>query len=46
MPDKSHYRHERKKPAKGQTIKQKRAEKRAKGAADAAIDPVAHLKKR
>jgi hypothetical protein len=44
MPDKSPHRHEHKKPSK--TIKQKRAEKRAKHEPDAAMDPVQHLKKR
>jgi hypothetical protein len=46
MPDKSPHQHEQKKQAKGATIKQKRAEKRAKGAAGAPADPVAHMKKR
>jgi hypothetical protein len=42
MPDKSPHRHEAKKPSK--SIKQKRAEKRAKGT-DAIVDPVAKMKK-
>lgn len=44
MPDKSPHRHEAKKSAK--TIKEKRADKRAKGTIEGAIDPVAHIKKR
>ncbi|WP_278253585.1 hypothetical protein [Arthrobacter cavernae] len=44
MPDKSPHRHEAKKAAK--TIKEKRADKRAKGIAEADIDPVAHIKKK
>lgn len=44
MPDKVPHRHENKKPSKSGTIKQKRAEKKAK-ASDSAIDPVAHIKK-
>jgi hypothetical protein len=44
MPDKSPHRHLTKKPVK--TIKEKRAEKRSSGAADAATDAVAHIKKR
>lgn len=43
MPDKSPHRHQGKKPVK--TIKEKRAEKRTKGAAEP-IDPVTHIKKR
>ncbi|MDQ0677814.1 hypothetical protein QFZ30_001196 [Arthrobacter pascens] len=44
MPDKSPHQHQAKKPVK--TIKEKRAEKKAKGPVDGAPDPVAHLKKR
>ncbi|MBT1003065.1 hypothetical protein KIH31_10645 [Paenarthrobacter sp. DKR-5] len=44
MPDKSPHRHLTKKPVK--TIKEKRADKRAKGVAENAPDPVAHMKKR
>lgn len=44
MPDKSPHRHLTKKPVK--TIKQKRAEKKARSPLDGAPDPVAHLKKR
>lgn len=43
MPDKSPHRHLTKKPVK--TIKEKRADKRAKGVAENAPDPVAHMKK-
>jgi hypothetical protein len=45
MPDKQPHHHEHKKPAKGAAIKAKRAEKKAKGAADLSADPVAHIKK-
>jgi len=44
MPDKSPHRNLTKKPVK--TIKEKRADKRAKGTGEGAPDPVAHLKKR
>lgn len=44
MPDKTPHRDEHKKPTK--SIKQRRAEKRAKGATDASADPVARMKKR
>ncbi|UVJ38285.1 hypothetical protein [Arthrobacter sp. CJ23] len=44
MPDKSPHKHEAKKAAK--SIKEKRADKRAKGINEAGIDPVAHIKKR
>lgn len=44
MPDKLPHQHEAKKSVK--SIKEKRAEKRAKGAKDSAVDPVAHIKKR
>jgi hypothetical protein len=43
MPDKSPHRHLTKKPIK--TIKEKRADKRTKGAMAADADPVAHIKK-
>ncbi|GLB68992.1 hypothetical protein AHIS1636_34350 [Arthrobacter mangrovi] len=46
MPDKSPHKHEPKKQAKGATIKQKRAEKRAKHIVEGPADPVAHIKKR
>jgi hypothetical protein len=46
MPDKSPHKHEPKKQAKGSTIKQKRAEKRAKHIVEGPADPVAHIKKR
>lgn len=45
MPDKSPHRQDMKKSA-AKSIKQKRAEKRAKGTPGAPIDPVAHIKKR
>ncbi|NKX54275.1 hypothetical protein [Arthrobacter mobilis] len=45
MRDKSPHRHEQKKQSKGLTIKQKRAEKRAKATGGAPADPVAHLRK-
>jgi hypothetical protein len=44
MPDKTPHRDEHKKPTK--TIKQRRAEKRTKGAPGSPVDPVAHIKKR
>jgi len=44
MPDKSPHQHQAKKPVK--TIKEKRAEKKAKAPGEGAPDPVAHLKKR
>ncbi|WP_426298535.1 hypothetical protein [Arthrobacter sp. R-11] len=44
MPDKSPHQHEIKKS--GKSIKQKRAVKRAKHDTEAAIDPVAHLKRK
>jgi hypothetical protein len=44
MPDKSPHRQEGKKPVK--SIKEKRADKRAKGHGDGPPDPVAHIKKR
>lgn len=43
MPDKSPHRHLDKKP--GKSIKQKRAEKRAKGMAETHTDAVSHLRK-
>lgn len=43
MPDKSPHRHHDKKP--GKSIKEKRAEKRAKGTTEAHTDAVSHLKK-
>lgn len=44
MPDKSPHRHESKKPVK--TIKEKRAEKKAKHIVDEHTDQVSHLKRR
>ena len=44
MPDKSPHQQQHKKAAK--TIKQKRADKKAKAPIEGAPDPVAHLKKR
>ena len=44
MPDKTPHQQLNKKPVK--TIKEKRAEKKAKHPAEGAQDPVAHLKKR
>ena len=44
MPDKSPHRHQSKK--QGMTIKQKRADKRAKSAAQSDADPIAHIRKR
>ncbi|MDQ0755793.1 hypothetical protein [Arthrobacter sp. B3I4] len=44
MPDKSPHRHLTKKPVK--TIKEKRADKKAKHIVDEHTDPVAHIKKR
>ncbi|WP_263854933.1 hypothetical protein [Arthrobacter sp. M4] len=44
MPDKTPHQQAAKKSVK--TIKEKRAEKKAKGTAASAIDPVAHIKKR
>jgi hypothetical protein len=44
MPDKSPHQQLNKKPVK--TIKEKRAEKKAKNPIEGAPDPVAHLKKR
>ncbi len=44
MPDKSPHHGLAKKPVK--TIKEKRAEKKAKNPVDGPADPVAHLKKR
>ena len=44
MPDKSPHKSLGKKPVK--TIKEKRAEKKAKHVVDAHTDPVAHIKKR
>lgn len=44
MPDKSPHQHLNKKPVK--TIKEKRADKKAKSPIEGAQDPVAHLKKR
>lgn len=46
MPDKSPHRHDTKKHDKAATIKQRRADKRAKGAEGSAPDPVAHIKKK
>lgn len=43
MPDKSPHTHQQKKA--GKTIKQKRADKKAKGPLEGPADPVAHLKK-
>lgn len=43
MPDKSPHQHPAKKTVK--TIKEKRADKRAKGTVGTAADPVAHIKK-
>jgi hypothetical protein len=43
MPDKSPHRSEAKKPSK--SIKERRAEKRSKGAADSVTDPVGKMKK-
>ncbi|WP_192841606.1 hypothetical protein [Arthrobacter sp. ERGS1:01] len=46
MPDKQQsHQHEHKKMDKGHAIKAKRAEKKARGAADESADPVAHIKK-
>ncbi|MFS0717097.1 hypothetical protein ABC337_13985 [Arthrobacter sp. 1P04PC] len=44
MPDKSPHRHQSKKPVK--TIKEKRAEKKAKHIVDEHTDQVSHLKRR
>jgi hypothetical protein len=44
MPDKAPHQHETKKSIK--TIKEKRAVKRAKHETDAAVDSVAHLRKK
>lgn len=44
MPDKAPHQHLNKKPVK--TIKEKRADKKAKSPIEGAQDPVAHLKKR
>jgi hypothetical protein len=44
MPDKSPHQQQHKKA--GKTIKQKRADKKAKAPIEGAPDPVAHLKKR
>ena len=44
MPDKSPHQQQHKKAAK--TIKQKRADQKAKAPIEGAPDPVAHLKKR
>ena len=44
MPDKTPHQNMAKKPVK--TIKEKRAEKKAKHVVDAHTDPVAHIKKR
>jgi len=44
MPDKSPHQQQHKKA--GKTIKQKRADKKAKAPHEGAADPVAHLKKR
>jgi hypothetical protein len=44
MPDKTPHQQQQKKA--GKTIKQKRADKKAKGPIEGAPDPVAHLKKR
>lgn len=46
MPDKSPHHHDHKKVDKAHAIKQRRAEKRAKGAPGDTPDPVAHIKKR
>lgn len=43
MPDKSPHRHDTKKP--GKTIKEKRANKRAKSTLDESTDAVTHLRK-
>jgi hypothetical protein len=44
MPDKSPHRHHDKKP--GRSIKEKRADKRAKGMTETTTDAVSHIKKR
>ncbi|MDN3936347.1 MULTISPECIES: hypothetical protein [unclassified Arthrobacter] len=44
MPDKSPHRHQSKKPVK--TIKEKRAEKKAKHIVDEHTDQVSHIKRR
>ncbi|MFC7849755.1 hypothetical protein ACFUTU_14895 [Arthrobacter sp. NPDC057388] len=44
MPDKSPHQQQQKKA--GKTIKQKRADKKAKHPTEGPADPVAHLKKR
>ncbi|WP_269938615.1 hypothetical protein [Arthrobacter sp. HY1533] len=46
MPDKQPHHHEHKKMDKGHAIKAKRAEKKARGAADESADPVAHITKK
>lgn len=46
MPDKQPHQHEHKKLNKGHAIKAKRAAKKARGAAENAADPVAHLDKK
>ena len=46
MPDKQPHHHEHKKLDKGHAIKAKRAEKKARGAADEAADPVAKITKK
>ena len=44
MPDKSPHRHHDKKP--GKSIKEKRADKRAKGITETTTDAVSHIKKK
>lgn len=46
VPDKQPHHHEHKKMDKGHAIKAKRAEKKARGAADESADPVAHITKK
>lgn len=46
VPDKQPHHHEHKKMDKGHAIKSKRAEKKARGAADESADPVAHITKK
>ena len=46
MPDKQPHHHEHKKLDKGHAIKAKRAEKKARGAANESEDPVAKITKK